>query len=89
MADGEADGGRQIFVRSRTGFPLRGEVMVSGQQIAWGISVSHAFAARDLTVVRFQLGRCALISPHLRRSCCSAIRQALFMPQRPAAGVWM
>lgn len=53
MADGEADGGRQIFVRSRTGFPLRGEVMVSGQQIAWGISVSHAFAARDLTVVRF------------------------------------
>lgn len=53
MADGKADGGRQIFVRSRTGFPLRGEIAASGRQIAWGISVSHALEATGLTVVRF------------------------------------
>ena len=41
---------RQVFVRSRTGFPLRGEVLSAGRRIVWGISISHATAAEGVEV---------------------------------------
>lgn len=42
--------GRQVFVRSRTGFPLRGEVLSAGGRIAWGVTISHATAVEGMAV---------------------------------------
>ena len=42
--------GRQVFVRSRTGFPLRGEVLSAAGRIAWGFTISHAVAAAGMAV---------------------------------------
>ncbi len=44
--------GKQVFVRSRTGFPLRGDTGSVGHRIAWGFSISHA-ATKDGYTVRF------------------------------------
>lgn len=42
--------GRQIFLRSPTGFPLRGEGPATRGRVAWGFSIGHASAVGGVTV---------------------------------------
>lgn len=42
--------GRQVFVRSRAGFPWRGEDLSPGGRIAWGVTISHAAVAEGVAV---------------------------------------